>query len=116
MKQTKIETSGNCHTVSTDAIMTALVADGEDLTRTVIVSADGNKDEQLIMLNLTYADGTVMDVSIYLYFDGSWYSPCDWQGWQPQSKSEVKDCDWQLGVTGRKAVILGGAPRMLYGE
>lgn len=110
---TKIDT-GNCHYA--EAIMAALVADGENVTSAGLIRADGDKNEQLIVLKLAYDDGTVMDVSFYVYFDGSWYSPYDWQGWQPRYKSEAKDCEWQLGVTGRKAVILGGAPRMLFGE
>jgi hypothetical protein len=98
------------------AIMAALVADGEKVTSAELVRAEGNKDEQLVVLKLAYEDGLVMDVSFYVYFDGSWFSPWDWHGCQAQRKDEVEDFDWQLGVTGRKAVILGGAPRMLFGE
>lgn len=110
---TKIDTS-NCHYA--EAIMAALVADGENVKSARLIRADGNEEEQLIVLELAYADGMVMDVSFYVYFDGSWFSPYDWHGWQPDYKSEAKDCEWQLGVTGRKAVILGGAPRMIFGE
>lgn len=98
------------------AIMAALVADGEKVTSAGLVRAEGNSDEQLVVLKLAYEDGTVMDVSFYVYFDGSWYSPWDWQGCQAIHKCEVEAFDWQLGVTGRKAVILGGAPRILFGE
>lgn len=110
---TRIDTS-NCNYA--EAVKTALVADGVDVTSAELIRADGNRDERLIVLKLTFADGTVMDVSFLVYFDGTWYTPCDWQGWQPQYKIEAKDCQWQLGMTGRKAVILGGAPRMLFGE
>lgn len=109
---TKIDTS-NCHYA--EAIMAALVADGENVKSAGLIRADGNEEEQLIVLKLAYDDG-VIDVSFYVYSDGSWFSPYDWHGWQPQYKSEAKDCEWQLGVTGRKAVILGGAPRMIFGE
>ena len=99
-----------------EAIKDALVADGEKVTSAGLVRAEGNSDEQLAVVKLAYEDGTVMDVSFYVYFDGSWYSPWDWQGVQARRKQEVKDFEWQLGVTGRKAVILGGSPRMLFGE
>jgi len=98
------------------AIMAALVADGEKVTSAGLIRAEGDKDEQLVVLKLAYEDGTVMNVSFYVYGDGTWYSPWDWQGRQAQRKYEVEGFDWQLGVTGRKAVILGGAPRMLFGE
>lgn len=98
------------------AIMAALVADGEKVTSAELVRAEGNSDEQLVILKLAYEDGIVMNVSFYVYFDGSWFSPWDWHGCQAQRKCEVEGFDWQLGVTGRKAVILGGAPRMLFGE
>ncbi len=110
---TKIDMS-NHHLAQ--AIMAALVADGEKVTSAGLVRAEGNSDEQLVVLKLAYEDGTVMDVSFYVYRDGTWYSPWDWQGCQAQRKFEVEDFDWQLGVTGRKAVILGHAPRMLFGE
>lgn len=98
------------------AIMAALVADGEEVTSAGLVRAEGNSDEQLVVLALAYEDGIVMDVSFYVYSDGTWFSPWDWHGCQAQRKDEVEGFDWQLGVTGRKAVILGGAPRMLFGE
>ena len=55
-----------------------------------------------------------MNVSFYVYGDGTWFSPYDWHGWQPTNKSDVHEIEWQLGVTGRKAVIFGGAPRILF--
>lgn len=110
---TKIDTSNSQYA---EAIMTALVADGENVTSAELISADGDENEQLIVLKLTYADGLWNDVSFYVYLDGSWFSPWDWHGWQPQRKEEAQDCEWQLGVTGRKAIILGGSPRMLFGE
>jgi len=99
-----------------EAIREALVADGEKVTSAGLVRAEGNSDEQLAVVKLAYEDGTVMDVSFYVYFDGTWFSPWDWQGAQARYKHEVEGFDWQLGVTGRKAVILGGSPRMLFGE
>ena len=99
-----------------EALKQALVADGEDIQSAELVIAEGNSDEQLVVLELTTGDSRTMEVSFYVYFDGSWYSTYDWQGWQPKRKDEVPDAEWQLGVTGRKAVILGGAPRMLAGE
>ena len=110
---TKIDVNNNN---LAEAIRKVLVADGEKVTSAGLVRAEGNKDEQLVVLKLAYDDGTVMDVSFYVYGDGSWYSPWDWQGCQAKYKYEVRYFDWQLGVTGRKAVILGGAPRMLFGE
>ena len=109
---TKIEKNYNI----AEAIRKALVADGENVKSAEVVRAEGNRDEQLVVLKLTYDGGTTMDVSFYVYFDGSWFSPWDWQSWQPTRMSEVPEIDWQLGVTGRKAVILGGSPRMLFGE
>ena len=99
-----------------EALRQALVADGEDIKSAELVRAEGNSDEQLVVLKLTTGDGRTMEVSFYVYFDGSWYSTYDWQGWQPKRKYEVPGAEWQLGMTGRKAVILGGAPRMLFGE
>lgn len=99
--------------ILSEAIRKALVADGEKVTSAGLVRAEGNGDEQLVVLTLAYEDGLTMDVSFYLYGDGTWFSPWDWQSWQPTRKSEVQEIDWQLGVTGRKAVILDGAPRML---
>jgi hypothetical protein len=99
-----------------EALKHALVADGEDIQSARVVRAEGDTMEQLVVLELSYNDGLTMEVSFYVIFDGSWFSTYDWQGWQPERKSEVPDAEWQLGVTGRKAVILGGAPRMLYEE
>ncbi len=109
------KTDMNNHHIA-QAIMASLVADGEKVTNAELIRAEGNANEQLVVLNLLYEDGTELCVSFYVYFDGTWFSPWDWHGCQAQHKDEVKDFDWQLGVTGRKAVILGGAPRMLFGE
>lgn len=99
--------------ILSEAIRKALVADGKKVTSADLVRAEGNGDEQLVVLTLAYEDGLTMDVSFFLYGDGTWFSPWDWQSWQPTRKSEVPEIDWQLGVTGRKAIILDGAPRML---
>lgn len=100
--------------ILSEAIKNALVADGENVTSAELVRAEGNSDEQLVVLTLAYEDGITMDVSFYVYGDGTWFSPYDWHNWQPTNKSDVHEIDWQLGVTGRKAVILDGAPRMLF--
>lgn len=97
------------------AIMAALVADGEKVTSAGMIRVEGNSDEQLVVLELAYEDGSVIDVSFLVYGDGTWFSPWDWQGCQAQRKDEVEGFGWQLGVTGRMAVILGGEPRMLFG-
>lgn len=96
-----------------EAIKNALVADGENVTSAELVRAEGNSDEQLVGLTLTYEDGSTIDVSFYVYGDGTWFSPWDWHNWQPTEMSDVHEIDWQLGVTGRKAVVLDGAPRMI---
>ena len=98
-----------------EAIKNALVADGENVTSAELVRAEGDVlAGQLVVLTLTYEDGTTMDVSFYVYGDGTWFSPWDWHSWQPTNKSDVHEIDWQLGVTGRKAVIFGGEPRILF--
>jgi len=99
-----------------EAIREALVADGETVATAELMRADGNADEQLVVLELTYEDGDAITVSFYVYFDGTWFSPMDWHGYQVEKRCEVPEIDWQLGVTGREAVILGGAPRMIFGE
>ena len=99
--------------ILSEAIKNALVTDGENVTCAEIVRAEGNSDEQLVVLKLTYENGITMDVSFYVYGDGTWFSPWDWHSWQPTNKSDVHEIDWQLGVTGRKAIILDNAPRML---
>ena len=53
-----------------------------------------------------------MDVCFIIYDDGTWFSPYDWQGVIPEA-NDIESIDWMLGVTGRKAVILNGLPRML---
>ena len=100
--------------ILSEAIKSALVADGENVTSAELVRAEGNSDEQLVVLTLTYEDGSTIDVSFYVYGDGTWFSPYDWHNWQPTKMSDVHEIDWQLGVTGRKAVILDGAPRRLF--
>lgn len=97
-----------------EAIKNALVADGENVTSAGLVRAEGNSDEQLVVLTLAYENDITMNVSFYVYGDGTWFSPYDWHGWQPTNKSDVHEIEWQLGVTGRKAVIFGGAPRILF--
>ena len=99
-----------------ESIKDALVADGEKVASAQLVRSEGNEDEQLVILNLVYDDNTEIEVSFFVYSDGTWFSPYDWHGWQPKHKNEVKDCEWMLGVTGRKAVIFDGTPRMLLGE
>ena len=110
---TKIDFTRN---ILSQAIKNALVADGENVTGAGLVRAEGNSDEQLVVLKLAYEDGITMDVSFYVYGDGTWFSPWDWHGWQPKKMSDVHEIDWQLGVTGRKAVVLDGAPRMLFSQ
>lgn len=62
---TKIDFTKN---ILSQAIKNALVADGENVTGAGLVRAEGNSNEQLVVLKLAYEDGITMDISFFVLF------------------------------------------------
>ena len=94
-------------------ILDALVNDGEKI-ESLKINQRKDIDDEAVFVNCTldYEDGSAMDVCLIIYNDGTWFSPYDWHGYIPEA-NEIESIDWMLGVTGRKAIILNGLPRML---
>lgn len=93
-------------------LLQALVKDGEKIKSLKICeSINIGEEAKYVKCTLNYEDAE-MDVCFIIYDDGTWFSPYDWQGVIPEA-NDIESIDWMLGVTGRKAVILNGLPRML---
>lgn len=94
-------------------LLHALVNDGEKIKSLKInESINIGEEAQYVKCTLNYDDDVEIDVCFIIYDDGTWFSPYDWHGVMPEA-NDIESIDWMLGVTGRKAVILNGLPRML---
>lgn len=105
----------NCNSIEV-ALKKALIADGQPVRRIAVISWAAGIEGDLVNAKLYFVDRKVMEVSFFVYFDGTYFTPFDWKGFIPTSLDEVSDVDWQLGVSGKKAIVIGRAPRMLFGE
>lgn len=105
----------NCNGIE-EAIKKVLNADGQQVTKVKVVSWESCTQGDLVFAILYYGHEKVLNISFYIYFDGSYFTPFDWESYQPTRMNEVTDVDWQWGCSGKKAVIIGRAPTMLFGE
>lgn len=105
----------NCNGIN-EALKKALNADGQQVTKVRVVSWEANTQGDLLFAILYYGGEKVFNISFFVYFDGSYFTPYDWESYQPTKIDEVTDVDWQVGCSGVKAIILGRAPRMPFGE
>lgn len=92
----------------------ALISDGEELKDVKVFLTERMNGADFVMADLYYEDGSEMEVSFVIYDDGTWFSPYDWQGYMPNSIIEVGDIEWMVGITGRKAIMMDGQPRIMW--
>lgn len=97
--------------METKKIFNALVNSGEEVKSLKLNSVENVGEAKFAECTLKYED-CEMDVCFIIYDDGTWFSPYDWHGYMPKS-DEIEEIEWMIGVTGRKATILNGLPRML---
>lgn len=97
-----------------EGIKKALLSESEKVNDVKVINTEQNEEGKLVTTTLIYEDGTKLEVSFFIYEDGTWFSPTDWQGWQPKHLNEIPDREWMLGVNGHKAIILAGVPRVLF--
>lgn len=78
------------------------VFNGRVMNRVALTGAE------LLSVHLRQCD---MIISVVRYEDGTYFTPSDWQGKQPEDASEITDVNWvrEDGVMG---ILLDGLPRV----
>lgn len=61
---------------------------------------------------LDYGDDS-FNVVFVIHADGTWFTPIDWQGAMPETVKDIPEFDWQVGCSGKPAIVLHGLPRAL---
>lgn len=86
----------------------------EDVKSVKLLSEESKEISiSLVRLALFYEDHH-LDVSFIVYSTGEWFSPVDWQSWQPETLNEIGEIEWRLGVTNHRAIIIDGQPRLIF--
>ena len=78
-----------------------------------IISQEGTKNDCLfIRARLFYGDGE-MTVSFVHYANLDWiFTPCDWQGKQPETIEEIEDIEWRVDDTETEGILFDGLPML----
>lgn len=95
-----------------EAIRRQLNESGEDVKSVKLLSEESKEiSVSLVRLALFYEDHH-LDVSFIVYSTGEWFSPVDWQSWQPESLDDITKIKWRIGVTNHRAVLMNNLPRL----
>jgi hypothetical protein len=77
------------------------VFNGQVMNRVALEGAE------LLSVHLRQCD---MTISVVRYSDGTYFTPSDWQGKQPENASEIADVDW-VRDDGTMGILFDGLPR-----
>ena len=81
--------------------------DGETLPGLVTSRKKISDEADLLMVHFEELE----DIAVIQYSDGSYFTPSDWTGYQPECPENVDMIEW-ISNNGQKATILNGIPRI----
>lgn len=98
-----------------ESIKRALRKCGENVTSVKVTSCtELQLGVNFVECELWYRD-EAMDICFIVYCSGDWFSPYDWHGHIP-AINEIGEVDWMWGISGHKAIMLQGLPRIVSWE